>query len=722
MPRKPNKTGFTKEKLTEELVKIFRNNHAQLYNYKQLSKLIGVQDFGTKQIINKVLAQLNNEKIILQEFPGKYRFNYKKGDSQNPSASYITGIVDMAASGAAYIVSPDQNEDVKVAANRLNRAMHGDTVKVFLYAKRSDRKPEGEVVEIITRAKNKFVGTVQLSGRIAFLIPDNNIGPDIFIPLNSLNGAKNKQKAIAIITEWPEEVKNPVGEIVQVLGNPGDNDVEMNSILVEYGLPIAFPPNVEEAANQIPMAIPAKEYEKRRDFRKITTITIDPIDAKDFDDALSIKKLDNGNYEIGVHIADVSHFVRPNTLLDEEAYNRGTSIYLVDRVVPMLPEHLSNGVCSLRPDEDKLCFAAVFELDSEATIKNEWFGKTIIRSNRRFHYEEVQTIIETETGDFAEDLLVMHKLASKLREKRFKSGSIGFERAEVKFNLDEKGFPTGVYFKIQKDSNKLIEDFMLLANRKVAELFSKNKKDAGNKAFVYRIHDKPNPEKLQEFSEVVKKLGYKLNTLSRKSTVDSMNKLMQDVVGKGEQNMVETLAIRTMAKAVYSSKNVGHYGLAFKDYTHFTSPIRRYPDLMVHRELQEILTNQKQAVASDRLEEMCKHTSQMEQKSAEAERASVKYKQVQYLADKIGKEFIGNISGVTKWGIFVEIVENKCEGLVRLSEIEDDFYHFDEENFSIIGTRHGKIYRLGDTVNIRVIKADMVKKQLDFKLVRARDL
>jgi ribonuclease R len=540
---------------------------------------------------------------------------------------------------------------------------------------------------------------------------------DIFIPLDGLNGAKQGEKAIAKITDWPEDAKNPIGIITRVLGKQGENNTEMNAILAEYGFPLQFPEEVEKEANEISDVISAEEIKKRRDFRNILTFTIDPFDAKDFDDAISFQRLENGNVEVGVHIADVSHYIIPDSALDKEAFNRATSVYLVDRVIPMLPEKLSNGLCSLRPKEDKLCSAAVFELDANANVINQWFGKTIIHSDRRFAYEEAQEIIEGNSKELYEEMKTLNELAYKLRERKFKEGAISFESTEVKFKLDEAGKPTGVYVKERKDAHKLIEDYMLLANRKVAEFIAKKGKGKQKYTFVYRAHDSPKEEALLNFANFAIRFGYKINTKNDKEIARSLNHLMEDVEGKKEQNVLTQLAIRSMAKAIYTTKKSSHYGLAFDYYTHFTSPIRRYPDVMVHRLLEHYLSGGK-SVGEEEYEKKSLHSSQMEKKAADAERASIKYKQAEYLENNIGKEYTGLISGVTEWGMYVEIIENKCEGMIRLRDITDDFYVWDEKNYCIIGQRKKKKYQLGDEVKISVKKVDLAKRQIDFTLVQ----
>ena len=711
--------GKKKSLFFEEVLKVLSASPNKALNYKQIAAELRVTDFAQRQMINVILEELKKNGSITEPERGKFKIK--------SSEIIITGKVDMTSTGIAYIVSEETENDVVVPARKTLNAMHGDIVKVRTFPK-GKGKQEGEIIEVLERNRTEFVGTIQVSPRFAFLVPSSiKVHVDIYIPLEKLNGAKDGQKAIATIVEWPKNGVNPIGEIKAVLGNVGENNTEMHAILAEYGLPYEFPKDVERAADLIPVKITEEEISKRRDFRKITTFTIDPVDAKDFDDALSIQKLENGNWEIGIHIADVSHYVKEGSMIDKEAISRATSVYLVDRVVPMLPEVLSNNVCSLRPNEEKLCFSSVFEMTDDAEVVTEWFGRTIIDSNRRFTYEEAQQVIETEEGDFCDEILTLDRLAKILRANRFKTGSIAFEKMEVKFHLDEVGNPTGVFFKTAKDSNRLIEDFMLLANRKVSEFVGKKKQEGKNKAqgendkeskrpFVYRVHDKPNPDKLANFAEFVGKFGYKLNVKNINTVADSMNNLLKEVNEKKESGMIEMLAIRTMAKAVYTTKNIGHYGLGFDYYTHFTSPIRRYPDVMVHRLLQHYLDGGKNPDI-EKLEEQCKHSSEMEKLAADAERSSIKYKQVQYLTDKIGQEFDGIISGVTEWGIFVEIIENHCEGMVRLRELRDDNYYFDEDNYCLRGRKSGKVFTLGDKVRIEIKRADLVKKQLDFALV-----
>jgi ribonuclease R len=708
-PIKPN--PFIKAVLA-----IFTNNPHKGYNFRQVAAQLGIQDKASRELVSNILYDLENRREIVRIKRGKYQLHPSRIAATMVS-TVVTGTVDMKNTGKAYVITEELGEDVYIAPNNTNHALNGDKVKVRLFPKRQGRKIEGQITEILERAKTQFVGVIHATQKYAFLIPDNhNMPVDIFIPLEKLHGAAHGMKAVARITDWPRESNTPFGEITDVLGKPGDHEVEMNSILVEFDFPLKFPDSVEKEAERLPFEITEQEISQRRDFRNTFTITIDPEDAKDFDDALSLRKMDNGNWEVGVHIADVSWYVRSGTGIDKEAFDRGTSVYLVDRVIPMLPEKLSNNVCSLKPNEDKLCFSAVFELDDSARVIKDWFGKTIINSDRRFNYDEVQQMIEGAGGDFKDEIMILHQLASRLRQERFGKGSIDFRSEEVKFRLDENGKPIDTYIKTNKESNWLIEDFMLLANRRVAEKIGLVKGKTKPRTFVYRIHDKPSTEKLQNFIEFLGKLGYSIRTNSRRTLAQSFNQLFKDIEGKGEENMIETIAIRTMAKAKYSTKNIGHYGLGFDFYSHFTSPIRRYPDLMAHRLLFDYM---KGAPGADEetLEEKCVHSSIMERKAEEAERASVKYKQAEYLADKIGQEFNGLISGVSKWGIFVELEGNKCEGMVSLRNMQDDFYYLDEENYRVIGSRYGKEYQLGNPVRIKVKSIDLSKKQMDFEMV-----
>lgn len=700
--------GMNKQMLTNKIIGLFTNNPTKLFNYKQIAKRFEIKDDSIKGLITAILYELRDSGILVEISRGKFKITTQGG--------YITGKVDLTMRGAGYIVSEESDEDVFVTQTNLNHALNGDIVKVYLYAKMRGRQPEGEVVEIIKKSKENFVGVVEVSKNFAFMTANSKQMPyDVFIPLPKLKGAQNGDKVVVRITEWPEKYKNPFGEVVNVLGKPGENETEMHAILAEFDLPYEFDKKVEQAANKVSEVITEKDYKVRRDFRDITTFTIDPADAKDFDDALSIQKLGNGNWQIGVHIADVTHYVTPDSIVENEAFGRATSVYLVDRVVPMIPEKLSNMVCSLRPNEEKLCYSIVFELDENADILDQWIGRTVINSDKRFDYEEAQAIIESGVGEFKSELLLLNDLAKKIRARRFKNGAISFERVEVKFDIDEKGKPLGVFFKEHKESNQLIEEFMLLANKRVAEFIGQVKKGQKAKTFVYRIHDKPDPEKLERFSKFIQRFGYSINTSGHKNITTSINELLDEVQGKKEQNVIETLAVRSMAKAIYSTKNVGHYGLSFPYYTHFTSPIRRYPDMMVHRMLTDYIKGEK-SKNKDKYEDMCKHSSEMEKRAAEAERASIKYKQVEFMKEHIGEDFDGIISGVTEWGFYVELNESKCEGLVHIRELDDDYYFFDEDNYSIIGRRNKKTYQLGDTVKIKIVKADLEKKQLDYTL------
>ncbi len=699
---------FNKKKLKNSIVTILYGDPGKTVNYKQISTWLGIKDLETRKLVNVVLQELHDDGYLEQIVRGKYKLKAKSGT--------VVGIVDLQPQGFAYVNSDEVERPVLISSRNLNHAMAGDKVSVRLFATRKKHDLEGEIVEILERAKSVFVGTIQISRNFAFLIPSGKVGFDIFIPIEKLKGAKNGQKAIAEIVEWPGNARSPIGEIKDVLGDAGNNDTEMHAILAEFELPYKFPVNVDNAAEKIPLEISEEEIKKRRDVRAITTFTIDPHDAKDFDDALSLQKLKNGNWEVGVHIADVTHYVTPNSIIEDEAQSRATSVYLVDRVVPMLPERLSNGVCSLRPNEEKLCFSAIFELNDDGDLLKEWFGKTVIYSNRRFTYEEAQQVIETGEGDFSDEMLTLNQLANKLREKRFKNGSIAFERVEIKFEIDEKGKPLSVYFKEAKESNKLIEEFMLLANKRVAEFVGKTGENKTPKTFVYRIHDKPDPDKLSNFNSFIQRFGYGIQLATPRAISSSLNNLLNNVKGKKEQNLVETLAIRTMAKAAYSTRNIGHYGLSFEYYSHFTSPIRRYPDMMVHRLLEKYLAGGRSA-NEQKYEDLCKHSSDMETRAANAERASIKYKQVEFMQDHIGKIYPGVISGVTDWGIFVEL-ENKIEGMIPIRELDDDFYIFDEKNYSLVGRHSRKTYQLGDEVTIKIWRTNLEKKQLDFQLAR----
>jgi len=678
-------------------------------NYRQMAKKLGVKGESIKKQISQTMLDLAQEGRLQEISRGRFIYTSK--------GTYITGVVDLTARGSAFIISDELEEDVFVSHKNLNHALDTDTVKIFLYAKRAGKQPEGEVVEILQRKKTEFVGTLELSSGFAFVTADSNKMPyDIFVPIKDLKKAQDGQKVIAHITDWPAKAKSPIGEITQILGWPGENETEMVSIMAEFDLPYHFPEKVLKDAEKISEKISQTEIAKRRDFRDITTFTIDPADAKDCDDALSIQKIKDDKWEIGIHIADVSHYVEPNSILDKEAINRATSVYLVDRVVPMLPERLSNNICSLRPNEDKLCFSAVFHIDKDAKIRG-WGGDLMKEQGVEItKHQEAQDIIESKTGDLADEILQLDTIAKKLREKRFKKGSMAFDKVEMKFKLDEDGKPLGVYFKESKDANKLIEEFMLLANKKVAEFIGKTPKEKKPKTFVYRIHDLPNQEKLFDFSSFIERFGYRMNLSSPQNISNSINSLLENVKGKPEQNVVETLAIRSMAKAEYSTENIGHYGLSFDYYTHFTSPIRRYPDVMVHRLLFAYL-NKENSKSQEKYEELCEISSKQERMAAKAERASVKYKQVEFMQDKVGEEFEGVISGVSEWGIYIELDEYKTEGMVRIKDITNDHYYFDEKNYCLIGDLYKRKYQLGDKVKIIVVKANLEKKHLDFLLV-----
>ena len=727
------KKGNVVKDITKNIFRILNEDSTKSYNYKQVAAKLKISDTdGKNQIIQK-LAELTATKKVIEVERGKFKINADR--------KYSIGTLDITSNGNGYFISDDYEDDIFIPNNNLGKGLHQDTVKAYVYKVRSGKKMEADVVEILNRSKTEFVGVLQKNKNFGFVVPDNNkMYADIFISENKMNGAEHGDKVQAKIIDWPKNSKNPFGKITTVLGKPGDHNTEMHSILLEYDLPYEFELEVEKEAENLSIEITKEEISKRRDMRKDLTFTIDPKDAKDFDDALSFTKLENGNYEIGIHIADVSHYLEPKTILDDEAYKRATSVYLVDRVVPMLPEMLSNGVCSLRPHEEKLTFSAVFEINEKAEIIKEWFGRTVTYSDQRFAYEEAQAIIENcklsdslesykmpeaisiidkeyeVTKEVVEATLKLDELAKILRKKRMKQGAISFDRVEVKFNLDEKANPVGVFFKESKDANKLIEEFMLLANRKVAEYIGFSKGKATNRTFIYRVHDEPNDEKLASLQNMVRKFGYQINTDTKETTSASLNQLLSDVHGKAESNMIETLTIRTMSKAVYTTQNIGHYGLAFDYYSHFTSPIRRYPDVMTHRLLQHYLDGGDTPKA-DKYEEKCKHSSNREELASKAERSSIKYMQVKYMQDHKDEVFDGVITGTTEWGIYVEISSNKCEGMVRIRDIKSDFYIFDDKQHAIIGQSSKKMYQLGDEVKIQVKKADLERKHLDFNLI-----
>ena len=713
-----------KNEITRGIFTVLEKEPEKSFNYKQIAAKIGVVDTNDRNTLIKRLVELKEKKRILEEGRGSYK-------ALASTKTYHTGTVDISGRGNAYIVVEGLDDDVFVPFNKLKKAFHRDVVEVYIFPRRKGKKLEGEITKIVSRDKTSFVGIVDMQKDFAFVRPtDYRMYTDIFVPKSKFSNAEDGDKVIVEINEWPDNADSPFGTITQVLGKPGEHNTEIHSILAQYGLPYEFPVEVDLFANTLDTSIKEEEIAKRRDLRETLTFTIDPKDAKDFDDALSFKILENGNYEIGIHIADVSHYLKTDTILDDEAYDRATSVYFVDRVVPMLPEVLSNNACSLRPNEEKYTFSAIFEIDENTVIKNEWFGRTVINSDQRFAYEEAQHIIETGKGSIPMEIsirdgaytvgdeivdatLTMDRLAKIMRDKRMQQGAISFDKIEVRFNLNEKMEPEGVYFKESKDANKLIEEFMLLANRRVAQFIGKQKPV---KTFVYRVHDEPNEDKLMALNSIISRFGHKLDFKDKKSISNSLNQLLEDVKGKKEQNLVDTLAIRSMSKAIYTVDNIGHYGLAFDYYTHFTSPIRRYPDVMVHRLLQHYLDGG-ETPKTEPYEIKCKHSSDMESLAANAERDSIKYMQIKFMEDHQDQEFVGVISGVTEWGLYVEIIENKCEGMVRIRDIKDDYYTFDEKEYAIVGERTKKTYQLGDEVIVMVKSTDLIKRHLDFSLI-----
>ena len=710
--KKEKKAGkrMKKSEMSERLISLFHTKPNETFSLKQLSSSLNLTTHPLKMLCADIITAMIEDDFLQEVEKGHYKLN--------DHGLIMTGVFQRKSNGKNSFIPDDGGETIFIAERNSAHAMNNDKVKIALFAKRKNRNPEGEVIEILERANDTFVGTLKVEKFYAFLLTENRtLANDIFIPKDKLKGGKNGDKAVVKIVEWPEEAKNPIGQVIDILGKAGENTTEMHAILAEFGLPYVYPKNVETAAEKIPAEISETDYAEREDFRNVTTFTIDPKDAKDFDDALSIRLIKPGLWEVGVHIADVTHYVKEGGVIDKEAEKRATSVYLVDRTIPMLPERLCNFICSLRPDEEKLAFSVIFNMNEKGEVKDSRIVHTIIKSDRRFTYEEAQKVIETGEGDYKEEILELNKLAQILRKQRLAAGAIDFDRVEVKFEIDETGKPLSVYFKESKEANKLIEEFMLLANRTVAEKIGKVPKNKKAKVFPYRIHDLPDPDKLENLNWFINRFGYKIRTSGSKTEISkSINRLLDDIKNKKEQNLVETVSLRAMQKARYSTHNIGHYGLAFDYYTHFTSPIRRFPDMMVHRLLTRYLAGGR-TVQEAKYEELCDHSSEMEQIAANAERASVKYKQVEFMGERLGMEFDGVISGVTEWGLYVELNENKCEGMIPMRDLGDDYYDFDEKNYCLTGRRHHKKFSLGDPVTIKVARANLEKKQLDFALV-----
>ena len=711
--KKEKKAGkrMTKKELAKMLQDFFHAKQGEILSLKYIFEALKLTTHPLKMLCMDILSEMKEDDYITETEKHRYRLN--------THGIEMTGVFQRKSNGKNSFLPDDGGEPIFIAERNSAHAMNNDRVRIAFYAKRRGKGAEGEVIEILQRANDTIVGTLEVNKGYAFLLTENRtLANDVFIPKDKLKGGKSGDKAVVKIVEWPERAKNPIGQVIDILGKAGENTAEMHAILAEYGLPYVYPAAVEKAADRIPAEIPAEEIARREDFRDVTTFTIDPKDAKDFDDALSIRQLKNGLWEVGVHIADVTHYVPEGGIIDKEAEKRATSVYLVDRTIPMLPERLCNFICSLRPDEEKLAYSVIFNLNEKAEVVDSRVVHTVIKSNRRFTYEEAQQVIETGQGDYKDEILQLNKLAKLLREKRFVAGAINFDRYEVKFEIDEKGKPVSVYFKISKDANKLIEEFMLLANRTVAERIGIVPKGKKPKVFPYRIHDLPDPDKLDNLAQFIARFGYKLRTTGSKADVSkSINHLLDDIQGKKEENLIETVSIRAMQKARYSTHNIGHYGLAFEYYTHFTSPIRRYPDMIVHRLLTKYLDQHGRTVSEKKYEALCDHCSEMEQVAANAERSSIKYKQVEFMTERLGQVYDGVISGVTEWGLYVELNENKCEGMVPIRDLDDDYYEFDEKNYCLRGRRTNRTYSLGDAITIRVARANLEKKQLDFALV-----